>query len=44
MEQGATMFHVIQAFTRAAQSESLSATDSYRMETAGGTILSMVKS
>jgi hypothetical protein len=44
LEPGATMFHVIQAFTRAAQSENLSATDSYRMEKAGGTILSMVKS
>ena len=44
LEQGATMFHIIQAFTRAAQDISLSATDSYRMEKAGGTILSMVKS
>ena len=44
LEQGATMFHIIQAFTRAAQDISLSAADSYRMEKAGGTILSMVKS
>jgi len=44
LEQGATMFHVIQAFTRAAQDPSLSASDAYRMERAGGTILSMVKS
>jgi hypothetical protein len=44
LEQGGTMFHVINAFTRAAQYRSLSATDSYRMEKAGGTILSMVKS
>jgi hypothetical protein len=43
LEQGATMFHVINAFTRAAQSTSLSATSSYRLEKAGGTILSMVK-
>jgi hypothetical protein len=43
LEQGATMFHVIQAFTRAAQDPSLSASDAYRMERAGGTILSMVK-
>ena len=44
LEQGATMFHVIQAFTRASRDRSLSTTDSYRMEKAGGTILSMVKS
>ena len=44
LEQGATMFHIIQAFTRAAHDRSLSAADSYRMEKAGGTILSMVKS
>lgn len=44
LEQGATMFHIIQAFTRAAQDGSLSATDSYRMERAGGAILGMVKS
>jgi hypothetical protein len=43
LEQGATMFHVINAFTRAGQSPSLSATSSYRLEKAGGTILSMVK-
>ena len=44
LEQGAaTMFHVINSFTRAAQSPSLSATSSYRLEKAGGTILSMVK-
>ncbi|MDP2644527.1 MAG: DUF932 domain-containing protein [Desulfobacterales bacterium] len=44
IEQGATMFHVIQAFTRAAQDRSLSASDSYRLEKAGGYILGMVKS
>jgi hypothetical protein len=44
LEQGATMFHVIQAFTRAAQDASLSASDSYRLERAGGAILNMVKS
>jgi len=43
LEQGATMFHVINAFTRAAQTPSLSATSSYKLEKAGGTILSMVK-
>lgn len=44
LEQGATMFHVIQAFTRAARDPSLSASDSYRLERAGGAILGMVKS
>lgn len=44
LEQGATMFHIIQAFTRAAQDASLSASDSYRLEKAGGAILGMVKS
>jgi len=44
LEQGATMFHAIQAFTRAAQDASLSASDSYRLERAGGAILGMVKS
>lgn len=43
-EQGGTMFHIIQAFTRAAQDRSLSASDSYRLERAGGAILGMVKS
>ncbi|MFH2001962.1 MAG: DUF932 domain-containing protein [Planctomycetota bacterium] len=44
LEQGATMFHVIQAFTRAAQDRSLSASDSYRLERTGGAILGMIKS
>ncbi len=39
-----SVFHVIQAFTRAAQDASLSASDSYRLERAGGAILGMVKS
>lgn len=43
-EQGGTMFHVIQAFTRAAQFPNMSASDSYRLEKAGGAILGMVKS
>jgi hypothetical protein len=43
-EQGGTMFHVIQAFTRAAQFPNLSASDSYRLEKTGGHILGMVKS
>lgn len=44
LEEGATMFHIINAFTRAAQDKSLSALDSYRLEKAGGAILGMVKS
>lgn len=44
LEQGATMFHIIQAFTRAAHDQSLSALGSYRLERAGGAILGMVKS
>jgi len=43
-EQGGTMFHVIQAFTRAAQFPNLSPSDAYRLEKAGGHILGMVKS
>ncbi len=43
-EPGATMFHVINAFTRAAQHSVLSATDSYQLEKTAGTILGMVKS
>jgi hypothetical protein len=44
LEEGATMFHIINAFTRAAQDKSLSASGSYRLEKAGGAILGMVKS
>jgi hypothetical protein len=43
LEEGATMFHIIQAFTRAAQDPSLSASDSYRLEKAGGAILNLVR-
>ena len=43
LEQGATMFHVINSFTRAAQEPGLSASDAYRLETTGGRILSLVK-
>ena len=42
-EQGATMFHIINAFTRAGQDPALSSTDAYRLEKAGGYLLSMVK-
>jgi hypothetical protein len=44
IEQGYTMFHVINAFTRAAQDPSLSTEDSYKLERVGGLILSLVKS
>ena len=44
LEQGGTMFHIINAFTRAAQDPALSPTDAYRLEKAGGYILGMVKS
>ena len=44
LEEGATMFHVINAFTRAAQDRSLSASSAYRLEKTGGAILGMVKS
>jgi hypothetical protein len=44
LEEGATMFNIINAFTRAAQDRSLSASGAYRLEKAGGAILGMVKS
>jgi len=43
LEHGATMFHVINAFTRAAQTPTLDAMDSYKLERIGGQILSLVK-
>lgn len=42
LEQGATMFHIINAFTRAAQDTALDTAQSYRLEKAGGQILSLV--
>jgi len=42
-EEGATMFHIIQAFTRAGRDSTLSVSDSYRLEKAGGSILALVK-
>jgi hypothetical protein len=42
-EQGFTMFHVINAYTRAAQEGDLTAEESYKLERIGGMILSMVK-
>jgi hypothetical protein len=42
-EQGMTMFHVINAYTRAAHEADLTAEESYKLERIGGMILSMVK-
>ncbi len=43
LEQGATMFHIINAFTRAAQESGLTTAEVYKLEKAGGQILSLVK-
>jgi len=43
LEQGATMFHIINAFTRAAQDSNLEAIQTYRLEKAGGQILNLVR-
>ena len=43
LEPGYTMFHVVQAFTRAAQNRNLEAADSYKLEKVGGQVLSLVK-
>ena len=43
LEQGGTMFHIINAFTRAAQNGRLTASGAYRLERAGGHILGLVK-
>ncbi|MDP3040383.1 MAG: hypothetical protein Q8O18_11020 [Deltaproteobacteria bacterium] len=42
-EMGNTMFHVVNAYTRAAQFEGLSAEACYRLKKEGGAILGMVK-
>jgi hypothetical protein len=42
-EMGKTMFHVVNAYTRAAQFEGLSAEASYQLEEVGGMVLGMVK-
>lgn len=44
IEQGHTMFHVMNAYTRAAQDSSLSAEESFQLERAGGQILALVRS
>jgi len=43
LEEGATMFHIINAFTRAAQEPDLTAMDAYKLERTGGQILALVK-
>jgi hypothetical protein len=40
---GKTMFHVANAYTRAAQFEGLSAEANYRLQKVGGMVLGMVK-
>jgi len=42
-EPGNTMFHVVNAYTRAAQFEGLPAEASYRLQKVGGMVLGMVK-
>ncbi len=42
-EAGNSMFHVVNAYTRAAEFESLSAEASYRLQKVGGMVLGMVK-
>ena len=42
-EKGATMFNVINAYTRGAQDKALTAEQSYKLEKVAGLILSMVK-
>ena len=42
-EPGETMFHIINAYTRAAMFNGLPAASSYRLQSVGGQILSMVK-
>jgi len=42
-EEGATMYHIINAFTRAGNTPSLTAVESQKLETIGGRILNMVK-
>ena len=42
-EPGGTMFHIINAYTRAAMFNGLPASSAYRLQSVGGQILSMVK-
>ena len=43
LEEGATMFHIINAFTRGAQEPNLAPIDAYKLERVGGQILGLVK-
>jgi hypothetical protein len=43
LEPGATMFHIINAFTRAGRDSGLDTAQTYRLEKAGGQILGLVK-
>jgi hypothetical protein len=43
LEQGETMFHIVNCYTRAAQFQGLSAESSYRLQKVGGNILGMLK-
>jgi hypothetical protein len=43
LEPGATMFHIINAFTRAAQEASLDTLQAYLLESTGGQILSLIQ-
>jgi len=43
LESGATMFHIINAFTRAGQEPNLSAAEAYKLERTGGQILGLIK-
>jgi hypothetical protein len=42
-EPGGTMFHIVNAYTRAAMFNGLAAASAYRLQSVGGQILSMVK-
>lgn len=42
-EYGDTMFHIVNAYTRAAQLDSLPAESSYRLQKVGGNVLGMLK-
>lgn len=43
LESGATMFHIINAFTSGAQDPGLSTAESYKLERTGGQILGLIK-
>jgi hypothetical protein len=43
LEQGETMFHIVNCYTRAAQLQGLSAESSYKLQKVGGNILGMLR-